>query len=110
ETGVDGRMKSLTLLLAEASGVRVLSVPSWFTAKRLLIILGIACALLAALAAWLLTVSRKNAMLRFLMAEREKAQTELQAAHDFLEERVRERTEQLKVEMTVRKTAELEFR
>jgi signal transduction histidine kinase len=66
--------------------------------------------LLAAVVIWLLTISKKNAMLSFLVAEREKAQRELQLAHDQLEVRVKERTEQLKVEMSVRKAAEVEFR
>ena len=34
----------------------------------------------------------------------------LQQAHDQLEERVKERTAQLKVEMTARKESELQFR
>jgi signal transduction histidine kinase len=66
--------------------------------------------LLAAAAAWVLTVSKKNVMLKFLVEEREKAQRELQHAHDQLEVRVKERTEQLKNEMSVRKAAEVEFR
>ena len=110
ETGDDGKMKALNLLLPDAGSLRVLSTPSWFTAERLLIGLAIVCVLLAGLAAWALSVAKKNAMLSFLIAERQKAERELQQAHDQLEQRVRERTEQLKVEMTVRKTAELEFR
>jgi signal transduction histidine kinase len=110
ETGDDGKLKALTLLLPDASGLVVLQTPSWFTAERLLIGLAIVCVLLAGLAAWSLSIAKKNAMLSFLIAERQKAERELQQAHDQLEVRVRERTEQLKIEMTVRKTAELEFR
>lgn len=110
ETGDDGKLKTLTLLLPDANSLVVLETPSWFTAERLLIGLAIVCVLLAGLAAWSLSIAKKNAMLSFLIAERQKAERELQQAHDHLEERVRERTEQLKVEMTARKTAELEFR
>jgi signal transduction histidine kinase len=90
--------------------VRVLAPPSVLTSERLLIGTILLCMLLAAVAGWLLTVSRKNVMLKFLVEEREKAQKELQLAHDQLEARVKERTEQLKVEMSVRKAAEVEFR
>ncbi len=109
-TGEDGKLKALTLLLPDEAGVRVLEKPSPLTPERLLIGLAVLCGLLAAAAAWLLTVSRKNAMLKFLVEEREKAQKELQLAHDQLEERVRERTEQLKTEMSARQAAEVEFR
>ena len=110
ETGDDGKLKALNLLLPDANSVVVLATPSWFTAERLLVGLAIVCVLLAGLAAWSVSIAKKNAMLSFLIAERQKAERELQLAHDHLEERVRERTEQLKVEMTARKTAELEFR
>ncbi len=53
---------------------------------------------------------KKNAVLKSLVQERETAQRELQQAHDQLEERVIERTAQLKVEMTARKETELQFR
>lgn len=110
ETGDDGRPRSIALLMPSPESLRVLARPSWFTARRLLVILAMTCVLLGATAAWLLTLSKKNAMLHVAVADREKAQLELQAAHDQLEQRVKERTEQLKVEMSVRKSAEVEFR
>ena len=110
ESGEDGKPKAVTLLLPNAKGFRVISAPSWLTTQRALIAFSVACVLLLAVVGWLLTISKKNTMLNFLVAEREKAQRELQQAHDQLEARVKERTEQLKVEMSVRKTAELEFR
>lgn len=55
-------------------------------------------------------VSKKNLILKSLVREKEAAQRELQEAHDQLEERVKERTAQLKVEMTARKESELQFR
>ncbi|HTL69138.1 MAG TPA: histidine kinase [Lacunisphaera sp.] len=110
ESGEDGRPKALTLLLPDNQSLRVLATPSWLTAQRLLVGLAIVGVLLAATVAWLLTIAKKNTMLSFLVAEREKAQKELQLAHDQLEARVQERTEQLKVEMSGRKAAEVEFR
>lgn len=110
ETSDDGTLKALSLLLPDANSLVVIETPSWFTAERLLIGLAILCVMFAGLAAWVVSITKKNVMLNFLIAERQKAERELQLAHDHLEERVRERTEQLKVEMTARKTAELEFR
>ena len=55
-------------------------------------------------------MAKKNSMLKSLVLEKETTQHELQQAHDLLEERVRERTAQLKVEMTARKESELQFR
>jgi signal transduction histidine kinase len=110
DTADDGKLKALTLLVADAAKVRVLAPPSALTPERLVIGAIVLCVLLAAVVAWLLTVSRKNVMLKFLVEDREKAQKELQLAHDQLEVRVKERTEQLKVEMSVRKAAEVEFR
>lgn len=110
ETGDDGKPKAIALLLPDANSLQLVEAPSWLTSQRLLIGSGVLCVLLAAVVGWLLTIARKNAMLNFVMAEREKAQRALQEANDQLEVRVKERTEQLKVEMTVRKTSELEFR
>ena len=110
ETGDDGKLAALHLLLPDSESVRVIKTPSWLTTQRLLIGFVIMSVLLAAGAGWLLTVSKKNVMLKFLVAEREKAQTQLQEAHDQLEQRVKERTEQLKKEMSVRRAAEVEFR
>ncbi|WP_175414748.1 histidine kinase [Nibricoccus aquaticus] len=110
ETSDTGKPKSINLLLPTPDHLRVLKTPSWFTAERLFIGFAAVCVLLAGSAVWLLTVAKKNAMLGILVSEREKAQKELQEAHDQLEVRVKERTEQLKLEMTVRKSAEVEFR
>jgi signal transduction histidine kinase len=56
------------------------------------------------------TVSKKNLVLRDSIRDREKAQLELQQAHDQLEERVKERTAQLKFQITARKESELQFK
>jgi signal transduction histidine kinase len=59
---------------------------------------------------WIVMVHKKNAMLRVVILEKEKAQDELEKANDLLEKRVAERTAQLKVEMSARKQAEVEFK
>lgn len=110
ETGVDGRMRNLRLLLPNADAIRLLETPGWWTADRLLAGLLLVCLLMAAVVGWTLTVSKKNVMLRLLMKEKEQARHDLQAGHDLLERQVRERTEQLRAEMTGRKATELEFR
>jgi signal transduction histidine kinase len=110
ETGDDGQLKTLVLLQRTPGDLRVLETPSWFTPPRLLICLGAVLLLSVGAIGWSMTVSKNNAMLSFLVAEREKAQRELQQAHDSLEQRVRERTDQLKIEMTARKAAEVDFK
>jgi signal transduction histidine kinase len=55
-------------------------------------------------------VTRRNSALRYLIHERELDQKELQKAHDTLEWRVKERTEQLKFQITAKKEAEVQFK
>jgi signal transduction histidine kinase len=55
-------------------------------------------------------ISRKNSELNTQIREKEQAQAELQDAHDQLEVRVKERTEQLKVQIAARKESELQFK
>ncbi len=105
-----GKLVSLRLLLATSRGIRVLARPSWFTKDRLLAGLGLLSAVLLIVAGWLLTASRKNAALRGLVGKLEHAQGELQEAHDTLEQKVAERSAQLQVAMTARRTAELQFK
>jgi signal transduction histidine kinase len=105
-----GKLTSLRLLLPSASGLRVLQRPSWFTAARLLAGLGVVSVVLVVAVAWLLTVARKNAALHRVVRELERAQAELQEAHDTLEQKVAARSAQLQVEMTARKTSELQFK
>jgi signal transduction histidine kinase len=105
-----GRLTALRLLLPSPAGLRVLARPSWFTPARLLAGVGILGAVLLVALAWLLTIARKNATLKQLVHELEHAQRELQEAHDTLEQKVIERSAQLQVEMTARKTAEVQFK
>jgi signal transduction histidine kinase len=96
-----GKLKSLRLLPASPADLNILERPSWFTPARLFVGVCLLSAGLILVVLWLLTVTRKNVALG-------KAQTELQEAHDTLEEKVHERSAQLQVEMTARKTAELQ--
>ncbi len=105
-----GTMESLRLLVPGPEHVRILEMASWLTPDRLRLIL-LATSILCFLALfWSLTVVRKNSVLRRLVREKDAAQQELQKAHDELDQRVAERTEQLKVEMQERKESEVRFK
>src|SRR5665213_185396 len=106
----DGKIKSLHLLLPASDNVRILQKPDWLTPQHLLASLAAVFAVLLAAVSWTVMVSKRNSILKSLVREKDAARTELQQAHDQLEERVEERTAQLKVEMTARKESELQFR
>jgi signal transduction histidine kinase len=110
QSGEDQKMHSLQLLLADSSTVRILRRASWFTPQRLLIGVAILCLVLVLAVSWSVTVSKKNLVLRELIRDRETAQLALQQAHDQLEDRVKERTAQLKFQITARKESELQFK
>jgi len=110
ESGDVGTMESLQLLLPSVGGVRLLKKPSWLTPGRLLLGLALLSVVLLLAISWIVTVSRKNVSLKTLVGDKMKAQEELQKAHDLLDERVRERTAQLKFEMDARKEAEIRFK
>jgi signal transduction histidine kinase len=106
----DLKIKSVRMLLPNSFDARILKKPSWLTPRHLLASLGVVFGVLLLVAAWSVMVSKNNLILKSLVREKETAQHELQEAHDQLEERVQERTAQLKVEMTARKESELGFR
>jgi len=106
----DGTIKSFRLLLPTSHDVQVIEKPCWFTAQHLLISLVSVFAVLIVAVGWTIWVANKNSVLKSLVQEKETAQRDLQQAHDQLEQRVVERTAQLKVEMTARKESELQFR
>lgn len=110
QIGEAGKMESLHLLIPSAGNIRILQQPSWWTAGRLLTVLAIVLVVLVVAITWTIMILRRNRALRASIAEKEAAQGELQKAHDLLETRVQERTQQLKVEMTARKEEELQFR
>jgi signal transduction histidine kinase len=103
-------METLQVLLPSASDVRILEKPSWWTPNRLLAGLAIVLAILLVAMVWSVMILRRNSALRTSVAEKVKAQEELQKAHDLLEWRVQERTKQLKFEMTARKEGEVQFK
>ncbi len=105
-----GKVESFQLLIPTAQSVRVVQKPSWLTPRHLLICVGVIVLILILISSWTIVISRKNSVLNVLVREKEKAQTELQQAHDLLEERVKERTAQLKFEMTARKESEVQFK
>ncbi len=110
QSGEDKKLKSLQVLLPGSGSVTVLHRPSWFTPHRLLVGSGIFLLVLVGAVSWSVMVSKRNLVLTGLVREKEKAQTELQQAHDLLEERVRERTAQLKIQITARNESELQFK
>lgn len=108
QSAEDGKTKSVQLLLPSSESVRVLASPGWLTAQHLLITLAISFGVILIGSTWIVMASRKNAALRQVIHERELGRIELQKAHDTLEWRVKERTRQLKVEITARKEADLQ--
>jgi signal transduction histidine kinase len=70
--------------------------------------LGVLLAVSIVAVGWTVMVSQKNATLKDLVREKEKARLELRQAHDQLEERVKERSAQLKLQITARKELELQ--
>ncbi|MDB6112690.1 MAG: integral rane sensor signal transduction histidine kinase [Pedosphaera sp.] len=110
EADEEGKFKTLQVLLPAPDSVRTLQRPDWLTPQRLLIGFAIVCAVLILIVGWTVMVSKRNSVLKFLIREREKSQLELQHAHDELEERVKERTAQLKFQITARKESEVQFK
>src|SRR6267142_6950171 len=102
-------LEAVQLLLPDIASIRILKRPSWWTPQRLLTGLGILLAMSAVGAIWSLMILRKNSALNSSIAEKIKAQKELQKAHDLLESRVEERTKELKFEMSARKEAEVQY-
>ena len=82
EIDADGKLKSFEILLSDAGGVRILQQPSWLTASRLLIGLGVLSSILIVIISWSVMLSRQ----------------------------VRQRTDQLKFEITARKESEVRFK
>ena len=110
EIDSDGKLRSFRILLQGPEDFRIIQKPSWFTPQRLLVGFSVVCFVLIVIVSWTVMLSRKNLVLNFLIRERDKAQRELQQAHDQLEERVKERTAELKFQITARKESELQFK
>ena len=110
QSAADGRIQSVQILIPTTFSVRVLKTPSWLTPQRLLVSLVIAFVVIIAGTTWTIMVTKRNSALKRLIHERELDQEKLQKAHDTLEWRVKERTEELKFEVTARKEAEVQFK
>ncbi|HYG22454.1 MAG TPA: histidine kinase [Verrucomicrobiae bacterium] len=110
ENGEDKKLQSLQLLLPSPESFRIVEKPNWLTPQRMLIGVSLLLVVLIGAVGWSLMVSKRNAVLRQLVRDRESAQDALQQAHDLLEERVKERTAQLKFQITARKESELQYK
>jgi signal transduction histidine kinase len=106
----DGKLKSFQVLVGNPNDVQIIKRPSWLTRRSLLIGLAILGSVLIVIAAWTVTLSRKNSILKYFIREREKAQIALEQANDQLEERVKERTAELKFQTTAREESEVRFK
>jgi signal transduction histidine kinase len=108
QSAEDKQLHALQILLADANSVAILKKPSWFTPSRLFAGVVILFVVLVVAVSWSVTVSKKNAVLQESIHAREKAQLELQEAHDQLEERVKERKEsELQFKATLRERTRL---
>jgi signal transduction histidine kinase len=110
EIDSDGKLRSFRILMQRPENFRIIKEPSWFTPQRLLVGFLAVCFILILIVSWTVMLSRKNLVLNFLIRERENAQKELQQAHDQLEEHVKERTAELKFQITARNESELQFK
>src|SRR5882757_4447618 len=100
-------LEAVQLLLPDIASIRILKRPSWWTPQRLLMGLGIVLGVSLVGGIWTLMILRRNSALTLSVAEKIKAQDELQKANDMLESRVEERTRELKFEMSAREEAEV---
>ena len=103
----EGKVEGVRILLPDVASVHVLQRPGWWTPERLLMGLGILLVVSGVGAIWTLMILRKNSALKSSIAEKIRAQNELQKAHDQLESRVEERTRELISETSARKEAEV---
>lgn len=110
EMGDDGKIASFQILLPTAQDIRVVQKPSWFTPQHLLLCVGAVFSALFVISSWTIMVARKNSTLKLSIRDKERAQTELQQAHDLLEQRVIERTAELKFHITAQKESEVQFK
>jgi signal transduction histidine kinase len=106
----NGSIKSFQVLLPTSNSFRMIARPGWLTPQHLLITLGCAFVVIIVGTSWTIMVTKRNSQLRHLITERERDQIELQKAHDTLEWRVKERTEQLKFQISARKESEVQFK
>ncbi len=109
EADREGRVDSFKLLAGGADAVKVLAPPPWLTHRRLMTALFSSLAAITVFGGWGLSSYRKNRRLRAEIRERAKVTEELRAAQEQLSLRVDERTEQLELQISQRKEAEVRF-
>ncbi len=105
-----GKIDAAQILLPDPADLQIVKQPNWFTARRLLIGLGLLLATSFVAVTWTCMILRRNSALKLSIAEKIQARNELQKAHDQLETRVQERTRQLKFEMGARQEAEVQYK
>ncbi len=110
EANRDGRVVSFRLRLSGGDAVTITRPPPWLNSGRLRIALLSALGGMGLFGAWILMSSRKNRLLRCEIREREKLTAELQQAKQKLSQRVDERTEELKLQISARKESEVRFK
>ena len=107
QSAEDGKTKSIQLLVPSSQYIRIVSKPTWLTQHFLAVLAGAFVVIIFG-STWIAMVLRRNSALRLLIHERELDRKELQKAHDTLEWRVKERTRQLKIQITARKESDLQ--
>jgi signal transduction histidine kinase len=105
----EGKVEGVRILLPNVANIHILKRPGWWTPQNLLAGLGILLVASLVGAAWTIMILRKNSALKLSIAEKIRAQNDLQKAHDQLESRVEERTRELNFEMSARKEMEVRF-
>jgi signal transduction histidine kinase len=110
KTDANRKIVAVRILLPQPGNVRIVGLSDWWTSQRLLAVLGVVLAISLVGLAVTIAILRKNAALKLSIAEKIKAQEELQKTNDLLDSRVQERAKQLKFEMSARKEAEVQIK
>ena len=109
QSGLWGQTKSFRLLLRQPRDLKVLTRPLWLNPKRRLWMLG-GLGLVGSFAlGWNLLLAKKNRLLREQVIERRRAETALLQANEHLEQRVQERTLELRQQMAAKEKAHAEL-
>jgi signal transduction histidine kinase len=109
EGGRWGQVKSFRLRVREPQDLKVLSRPPWLNLRKLLLILAGTGVVGSLGLVWSLLLAKKNRLLSEQIHERKRAELELQRAHDHLEQRVAERTLELREQIAAKDKAHAEL-
>jgi signal transduction histidine kinase/DNA-binding response OmpR family regulator len=102
----DRSPQSLRILMRGTRDLTVVSQPAWWTAGRAFYLVAVLALGLLVLVGWSMMVIRRNQALSEEMSERRRVEAELKQAHESLEQRVEERTAELRLEVVERRRAE----